>query len=343
MIMVDSFFAANLGTSPIIRLDTLKLYAPCATYLFAADDAGRWSQLDTSRSFARQVTVESGLEPSACFPMGLGSSSLGLSTLLSIAWLRLADVRHRTVLTNKCLAGSETLIPGKIYKRDAAGGALVPILQQIYSNYGGNLGLGQPNHMIFWHNMCICLTADLDMFETGAGRQGRDSALLAIDGIGKWSGTPAARRACLHAAQAYKCMVNKKVTDGISFLSETALFNAALVLGFYSYVSPTAEDEPSFLEPDVFELLDDVDWGKVGNEGLPDSDVSRPTQDPAAHFIRSGGQVKFAGMRLPGGFGSARKVILEYVGLLEEVGKWKAGEFCRILRTLSDSPVDLDP
>uniref|UniRef100_A0A0B7KJR3 Xylanolytic transcriptional activator regulatory domain-containing protein n=1 Tax=Bionectria ochroleuca TaxID=29856 RepID=A0A0B7KJR3_BIOOC len=146
MIMVDSFFAANLGTSPIIRLDTLKLYAPCATYLFAADDAGRWSQLDTSRSFARQVTVEN-----------------------------------------------------------------------------------------------------------------------------------------------------------------------------------------------------DVDWGKVGNEGLPDSDVSRPTQDPAAHFIRSGGQVKFAGMRLPGGFGSARKVILEYVGLLEEVGKWKAGEFCRILRTLSDSPVDLDP
>lgn len=33
MIMVDSFFASNLRTFPIIRVDTMKFYAPCSTAL----------------------------------------------------------------------------------------------------------------------------------------------------------------------------------------------------------------------------------------------------------------------------------------------------------------------
>ena len=86
--------------------------------------------------------------------------------------------------------------------------------------------------------MCIAVTADFDLFETVAGAEGIISARLAIDRIAKWSESPSARHACLHVAQAYKGMSRRMVADGTSFLPEMTLFNAALVLGLYVYVSP---------------------------------------------------------------------------------------------------------
>lgn len=343
LVMVDSFFASNLGAAPIIRVETLRFYAPCPSPSFAAGDADSWSQLDPDGLLLSSTIIDTRLERNP-LPENLGSSAHGLDALLSSVWLRLADVRHRVLSANKARPRADLLIPGRLYQTDSSGAVLAPTLLCIQWTYASHLGPRQPNQMIFWHNICMAIVADVDSFEIAAGRDGQESALSALQDIATWAETPAARRACLHAAQTYLCMSCKKATDAASFLSETALFNAALVLGLYLYVSPASLREGSVSgNTKCFDILDEVDWTELGDCGFPDVEDSGIPTTAAGDFIKNGGDFLFAGVRHTGGPSSARKVMLEFVGLLEEVGKWKVGEFCRILRTLSDSPVDLDP
>ncbi|KAJ5192170.1 hypothetical protein N7449_008312 [Penicillium cf. viridicatum] len=355
LIMIDSFYSHELETSPIVRIDTLRLYLPCSTVLFSAPDQTRWSLVQSSKYLSTPHPTLDFRANHTTLPPGLPSSSLSMHTLLSTVWLRISDLRHRFLPSPAAASISETpLFPLEVYQEDPSGTLLSPMLHEIYQTYHADLPHTDPNYLAFWHYMCINLTANLSLFDLAAGRDGATSARAALTRLAIWAQTAHARRACLHAAQVYACMSRRKVSDGTTFTSETALFRAALVLAFFLIMAPEAildrsrgdldlegtANNPNATAPGdvrVFDLLDEVDWRALGAQGLPGCTTSdRRPISAAGRFVAGGGTVAFGGVVLDRGRISARKVLVEFIYLLEEVGKWNSHGECNVLRAVSE-------
>jgi hypothetical protein len=213
---------------------------------------------------------------------------------------------------------------------------------QIIKVYGGMIADMNPNCFVLWHNMCIMLTADIRLFEIGAGCAGAATARQALDDIAIWSQTPSARRACLHAAQTFKLMSNRRASDGDPFHASAGLFISALILGLYVFMIPPRAENSSINAG--FDLIDDVDWDIVGSEGLSNENTNFPSDDAAINFIRHGGGICFDGVIHQPGYAAARRILLDYARLLEDIGRWRVriNQFSRVLRIMSDALVDVE-
>jgi hypothetical protein len=108
-----------------------------------------------------------------------------------------------------------------------------------------------------------------------------------------------------------------------------------------------------------FDLIDDVDWTVVGGEGLgaPSPDSTNPsmnsnmnintinaTDDAAVNFIRNGGGICFDGVIHRPGYEAARRILLDYARLLEDIGRWRVriSQYSKVLRIMSDALVDVE-
>jgi hypothetical protein len=190
----------------------------------------------------------------------------------------------------------------------------------------------------------MTLTADIQIFDLAAGRAGPAPARKALDDIREWSQTPAARRACLHAAHIYKVMANRKASDHPTFQSMFSLFSAGLVLGLYTFTASEPTSSPS---AGSVELMDDVDWRSVGTEGFtsfmePGGSHTFASTDPAVNFIRNGATIYLRGLPFHGGYQSARRILLDYASLLRDSGKWSVKQFSYILYIMSDVLMDVE-
>lgn len=141
-------------------------------------------------------------------------------------------------------------------------------------------------------------------------------------------------------------MINRKASDHTTFHTVLSLFSAALVLGLYTFMVPSSP-EPSHGTTSI-ELLDDVDWQKVGTEGFTSFMEPRgslalsTTDDPAVSFIRNGGTAYLRGIPFQGGYQSARRILLDYAGLLKDTGKWSVRKFSYVLHIMSDVLMDVE-
>ncbi|KIW68028.1 hypothetical protein PV04_04001 [Phialophora macrospora] len=352
LIMSDSFFSALDDHNPIIQTRALHFYFPCKNELFQAPTAKRWIQLVNAGAATVMPWMTPHLE-TATLPPPPDANTLGFFGLFSTIWVRIAEARHRHALTPDA---SGLLIPADVFVHDEHAASIVPLLVKIWRTYGPTMGAINPNCEAFWHHLNISMTADLGIFELASGREGAERAKSALDAIATWSQTSAARRACVHAAQTFLIMSKRRPIDGTSYEAEIALVHSALVLGLYVFVMPQEDSEihqpvlpETHTEP--FELLDTVDWNLVGEEGFSSYANNRPETDtllcsticPARTFIRTGGSISFSGVVQRGGYASARRILLDYVYLLEENGtRYNVLEFCHILRILSDALIDLD-
>lgn len=189
------------------------------------------------------------------------------------------------------------------------------------------------------------LTSDIRLFEIAAGCAGASAARQALDDIARWTQTASARRACLHAAQTFKLMSNRRPTDGDPFHASSGLFLAALILGLYVFMIPPESESSSTMNPG-FDLTDDVDWAVVGDEGLSSVNVAKQevSNYAAVNFIRNGGGICFEGVIHSPGYEAARRILLDYVRLLEDIGRWRVrvSQFSRVLRIMSDALVDVE-
>ncbi|OAP57812.1 hypothetical protein AYL99_08550 [Fonsecaea erecta] len=356
LIMSDSFFSAVDDHNPIIRTGHLHFYFPCKTELFQAATERRWSQMVSAGSLTIMPLMTPQLA-SATLPPASDASALGFFGLFSTVWVRIVEARYRhTSVTSE---QPNLPVPAEIFAHDEHAVSIAPFLMRMWRAYGDTMCIINPNCEAFWHHLNISMTADLGVFEIASGREGAERAKNALDDIATWSGTTAARRACLHAAQIFSCMSKRRPIDGTSYEAEIALVHAALVLGLYVFVMMPQPDETEKPEqqaqkqPDAFELLDQVDWNLVGEVGFTsygtsgtDIDIDMGTDGttcPAKEFIRNGGPISFSGVVQNSGYASARRMLLEYVYLLEDVGtRYNVMEFCHILRILSDALIDFD-
>lgn len=341
LIMTDSFHSHLDGHSPRIHPEVLHFYFPCKTELFQATNGRRWSQLIASGA----ATIMPWLTPqweSTVLPPPSDASAIGFFGLFSLIWVRIGEARYRFNLASP--ENTAVLIPAEIFVNDAQAASIIPLILQVWQTYGESIGAINPNCEAFWHHLCLAVTADLGIFELAAGRGGADSAKSALEKIVTWSPSAAARRACVHAAQTFFIMSQRSVNSGTSFEAEISLVLSALVLGLYVFVMPQYDAPKPAQDIEAFELLDRVNWNLVAEEGFGKHPLQEaPTSCPARTWIREGGPITFSGVLLHGGYYSARRVLLDYVYLLEDVGKWNVTEFCHILRIMSDALIDLDP
>lgn len=302
----------------------------------------RWTQLIRS---GKRILMSTVLAPSENInvPAQEGSvDELSTQTVLAMVQLRQSEAYHR-LLSNRA---SYPFAPCHTYAMDARARCIPTLQFQIATDYGTTLGQLNPNALITWHYMCMMLTADVQIFDLAAGRSGPAPARKALDDIFEWSQTPAARRACLHAAHIWKAMLNRKAADHPTFHSVFALFSAALVLGLYTFMVPNPAGALSSVG--TIELMDDADWQLVGTEGFTSfmeprgSQVFSPTDDPAVNFIRNSATIYYDGVQFQGGYQSSRKILLDFANLLKDSGKWGSKKFSYVLHIMSDVLLDVE-
>ncbi|KAB8200693.1 Zinc finger C2H2 type [Aspergillus parasiticus SU-1] len=342
LLVLDAWLSSFLSTSPIIVSDNIQLILPCSEVLFEAKDSTQWVQLIRGGQCMLMPTVLSPSENVEIAPLNSHIDNLGLHAVLSMVQLKLSESYHR-LLSNRA---SYPFAPCHTYAMDGRARCLSTLQIQIASKYGYILGRLDPNASILWHNMCMNLTADIQIFELAAGRAGPGPARKALNDIAAWSQTPAARRACLHAAHVYKVMIHRKASDHITFHSVFSLFTAALVLGLYIYMVPSSTEPQTGGTP--IDILDDIDWNSLCGEGFtsfmePNGAQSCTESDEAAvNFIRNGGTVYFRGVPFQSGYNSARRILLDYASLLKDTGKWSVRKFSHVLYIMSDVLMDMD-
>ena len=342
LLLLDSWYSSFLTTSPIVVPDSIQLVLPCNEALFQANGSTRWMQLIHS---GKQMLTPTVMAPSENINVPALDSPIDdfcMHGVLAMVQLRLSEAYHR-LLSNRA---SYPFAPCHTYAMDGRARCLPSLQLQIITKYGEVMERLNPNSIASWHNMCMMLTADIQIFDLAAGRAGPTPAGQALNDIAAWSQTPAARRACLHAAHIYKSMTNRKASDHPTFNSVSSLFSAALVLGLYIFMVPSSGE--SQVGAASIELLDDIDWQQVGTEGFTSfmeprgSQSLTPTDDPAVNFIRNGGTVYLRGIPFQGGYQSARRILLDFAGLLKDTGKWSVRKFSYVLHIMSDVLMDVE-
>ncbi|KPI38922.1 uncharacterized protein AB675_5884 [Cyphellophora attinorum] len=342
---LDSWYSVLLSRSPIVRSD------------------GRTS---ISPTFQISDLHTASLDPS----VSLGF--LGSSTLLALLQIQIYESYHRLMPVDQQQIGS--LIPWQLYAADMKARSLVPALLASTSICGPQMRIHDTNTLVLWHSLNILLLADLRMFELAAGRHGATPATGALESISSWSQTTSARRAVVHAAQNFKLMHDRRVSDNVTVHSVMALFSSALILGLYLFMVPPTTNHNN---RSTVELIDwDIDWAELSDTGYttdhtssgsptgeassynqhnPSGSISsayggtsnphNPDSDslsPPAHFVKYGGTVSLSGVAHQGGYESARRVLLEFANLMDGISGRKLRVYTQVLHIMSDDLMVID-
>ena len=350
LLTLDSIYSNLLNRSPLVRSEAVAMYAPCDDLLFQAKSATQWRSL--VRSGRKQTSPILKIEDlhAADLDPGLALGYLGGTALLALLQIQLLESYHRLMPANQETVGS--LVPWQIYANDMRARSMVHAVLASERVCGPSMKKPDTNCMVLWHSLCIMLLADFRMFELAAGRHGAGPAAGALENISQWSRAMAARRACVHAAQIFRLMSDRKVSDNVTLHSVTALFSAALVLGLYMFMAPPSSNHSNrtvveLIEPDIDFASDLADIGFT-EEALErhqtKQELPRHDSDLTSihHFIRYGGTVSLAGVTQQGGYESARRVLLDFANLMDGVATRKLKVFTQVLHIMSDDLMNVD-
>ncbi|RMJ07496.1 hypothetical protein CDV36_012916, partial [Fusarium kuroshium] len=349
--LTDAWLAHRLSEPPLIRDPIVRFEHPCSAELFQCSSARGWKRLiDGGASIGSGYIVIHMHELEICLVESPSFSSEGIVGLLSIIWIRILEARRHVVKAPSTGGHPLGNTPCRVFASDETGRVMSRMLGEVYVAHERFLRFKNPNCITMWHFLNLHLFANLDVFELAAGKRGPDSAHEALQAIAVWSQTWYSRRACLHAAGIFASMARRGLNDGTALHSEASVFAAALVLGLYVFMMPTNRSDSSgpLQDAEPYEFLGEVDWVALGGDWgasplfTPSSVVSDDQETAASRFVWAGGVVSFSGVILEGGYNAAKRILLEFASLLEDVGKWKAKGFCHVLKILSDSLLDME-
>lgn len=267
-----------------------------------------------------------------------------ISVLLRVS----GDIRRLTLYCDLSPLGEDHHVPWEACRLDKRADIAAPLVTSVINSFDSILQTLNPNCTVIWHCVCIHLTVDIGLLSQAAGRDGSGAMTLARQALVSWTRTSSARRACLHAAQTFRILLHRKPADGTAFQSVRTLFVSALVLSFYVLLTtamPLSEDSIGLED---FDLVDcDINWILVGSRAISDSisDLvpaeSIASTDAAIRFIEVGGPIVLNGEIYQSGALCARRVLLEFAGLLDEVGSHWMEDYAQLLYTIHDTIVDL--
>ncbi|KAJ6028572.1 hypothetical protein N7540_004148 [Penicillium herquei] len=341
---------AESTKNPIIATDALVVCLPMEINLYKASTSNEWAQFLDDASCSNE-TFELSSHHFHLPNLQGHRHALSMYGILCSILLRVFADTHRLITSSDLVPAEEhQYIPWNVFRLDKRASIVAPLLASVIHTFEGTLRQANPNCIVIWHSVCMLLTADMNVLSSAAGRNGAECMLDARQALTPWAYTPAARRACLHAAQSIRILSHRKPADGTAFQSVRTLFMSALVLAFYLLAMP----ETSCLQNSTWTDFDlansDIDWTVIGDEGLSNlesSDVELQNQvkleDAAVMFVRFGGPILIDGKRYEPGARHAQRIILEVAGLLDEVGThWMAG-YSQLLYMIHDTMVTVAP
>ncbi|KAH7412944.1 hypothetical protein BKA64DRAFT_567059 [Cadophora sp. MPI-SDFR-AT-0126] len=345
LLWMDAAYSRLMGSSGVVNIDKVELHLPCDATLFDATSFPRFIQRAKQGAHLVQARIKfQNIEATAPDII----DSMAMQTVLSALYLQIAAARHdlggESNLSHDCQPCSRA----EMLSMDPKGDKIVSAVILLPRKYSALFHVQETITSLAWNNLCLGLTADLDLLEVAFGRDGVAAAHASMVAIMKWSRSASARRAILHASQVFKILSSSRL-DGSTFARpDLLLFLSALVLGMYVFVvAPVEEDHNS----NVFELLQDIDWVAIDDKGMrhtpAEQDLSasrmesqQPTElaayNAAREFIQYGGPISFSKEDQIGGAPAARKILLSYMHLLDDLGKWRGSRYSRLLRTMSD-------
>jgi hypothetical protein len=346
LLMNDTWFADIFQARPLTRTDLCQILLPCDGTAFREESSTAWRSL---------VQTGQGLVSGAVLTIasdGITISSLTSShkvsrfathAIISAIRLRMHETRyHHDPLATGGSDQAGAQDAWAMCMRDFRSSRLVRFVLDFGTVQ--KISSANANCLVSWHLTCVSLAADLHLFERAAGQDGPEPARTALAQIGTWSSTPTARRACIHAAQAFKTMAERRASDGVMFHSIVALFQCALVLSLYILMrQPFANDDSCAASPASFELLSPFDLCDMGTEGFEDQvhpdDIIQPrAMTDAVRFVRGEVDFTFNEAEQTPSYQSARLVLLDYASLLEDIGtRWRIAGYAHILRIMSDT------
>ncbi|OQV09310.1 Zinc-finger double domain-containing protein [Cladophialophora immunda] len=332
----DIWFASHFATCPMIRPETIRLLPPSDMKLFHADTAALWSQLRPKYEADQGPYIVEFYVPL------LSSRTPEISALLTLLQHRVYETKHRLTCSNE---DHRCLEPWRLYKTTPSDAVLVDKIVGLPSAIP--LSRADINGVVSWHTSCILMTANMRHFEDAAGCSGTAMVAPSLRDIATWACTPTARRAVVHAAQIFKLLFYRRVSDMVSVHTVAALFKSALVLSFYLLNAPETVHSANH---GTLELFDDVDWSVVGSLGVSNHpgalsgpvDAAAAKDDPVGQFIETGGGVSITGIFHAPGFSSCRRVLLHAADLMQTMGKWRSRTLSQILHLLTDDLMDVD-
>ena len=347
MISADWWWGNNSCTSPVVRPESLDLGLPGDDDLFEASNANEWMRLMQSGKNVEMPSIKPRtfhlkgcLDPVLILPQPLQAFSM--FSLLNTIKHMVSDIHHRFYALVDDWNGLDRQVPWRTYQHDFRGRSLVPIVVSLAQSSTSSRRHHDINVIILWHNININLAANIQIFELAAGRSGANRGANALADIAEWTKSPSARRAVIHAAQTYRLLSNRKVSDTLMLNSMSALFASALVLSLYIFQLPQDMTPGGDVgNMPRFDVMSDVDWMMLGDTGLTDNMPNQPGiydgshRSAAADFVNYGGPISINGTPASG-YVSARRVLLEFAHLMDEMGAWKPKTFSRILHIMSD-------
>lgn len=353
LLLADSWYSNLLSKAPIIRSESVCVVAPCDEALFQAKSATQWqSLLRSGKSQSAPTFRIEDLHQHDMEPIGrLGY--LGRSSLLALLQIQTLEAYQRLMPSDPLTVGS--FIPWHVYSGDARAKTVISAVLAANHTAGPLSKVDDTNCVVLWHSLCIMLLADFRMFELAAGRHGAAPATSALENIGQWSQTQAARRACVHAAQNFRLMSERRVSDNVTIHSVTSLFSSALVLGLYLFmVNPgsvsrqgTAPVELAECEPDWTELHDlgfrDESLEQQAERSLTTNREDEQSFSPVYQFVKHGGTISLHGVVQQGGYESARRVLLDFANLMDGISGRRLRTFTQVLHIMSDDLMNVDP
>ncbi|KAJ5669590.1 hypothetical protein N7462_010660 [Penicillium macrosclerotiorum] len=325
---------------PIIRPDNIHISLPADINLYQASSLEWSQQFKDSPNYELELYPQSFFLPELCGPV----HAFSLYGLMCTVLLRIsADICRLVVNSDLADVDKHQYVPWKICQLDKRASIAVPILMHAIQSYNKTFKESNPNGIVIWHSMCIILTVDINLLARAGGRDGTQSMKRARQSLTTWVHTPAARRACVHAAQTFQTLSHRKPADGTAFQSVRALFMSALVLGLYILKSERSHDARSSHDAGPFDLAKTpIDWPAIANVGISD-DISQCSHHPSGatsaliNFIQFGGPIIINGRTYKSGARHAQRIVLEFASLLDEVGThWMAG-YAQVLYMIHDT------
>ncbi|RKK95909.1 hypothetical protein BFJ71_g8086 [Fusarium oxysporum] len=338
LLYLDMAYARLMSTSGVIAIDKVEIYLPCDDALF--EDA------TTATAFLRLVQQGARITMprmnSRSFhvlsPSKLNQNSTQI--LLRSLYLRLIAAKARLSEKHGRNEHSQSISLAESFSTDEDYKTIIADVVLLPNAHASFLGERHQNNALGWHYLCILLTTDVDLLETACGRDGLEAAEDSLVHVFRWSQSSSARRALLHAAQVFNILDSCLVRESYLTRPDLVLFVSALVISQYFLVTSYTGNGSG---GPVFELLRDVDWATVGDEGfgratgyLPLGRLGRETvnSNPAIGFINKGGSVSFAGEVQGHGGVAAKKIARKFAHLMDGFGKWDGCSYSQLLRVM---------
>ncbi|EXJ85003.1 hypothetical protein A1O3_05678 [Capronia epimyces CBS 606.96] len=353
LLLADSWYSNLLSKAPIIRSESVCVFAPCSESLFQAKSATQWQSIlrsgesQNAPSFRLEDLHQHDTEP-------IGKLGyLGRSSFLALLQIQILEAYQRLMPSDQLATGS--FIPWHVYSGDARAKTLIPAVLAANYTAGPLWNVDDTSCVVLWHSLCIMLLADLPMFEVASGRHGAAPATGALENISQWSQSQSARRACVHAAQTFKLMSERRVSDNATIHSIKALFASALVLGLYLFmVNPGSVSRQNAAPVEI--INSEPDWIELQDLGFRDRTLLQPTErglrtnredeqsfSSIYQFIKHGGTISLNGVVHQAGYESARRVLLDFANLMDGISGRRLRTFTQVLHIMSDDLMNVDP